>query len=202
MQARVKGMIDATLLAQFVAFLSADVFLREFSFSQTKFSPFGVSEVELADHLVRIGNLVFLYQLKERDSTTATPVSQWLKTKVLKKATQQIRATVHLLGGGHAVTVANDRGHLFDVSSRPGDRAFRMVLFKTGAGRTPLPYPRFHVSQTIGLIHILDVLDYPGVCQYLITPTEIAEYLTWREGFFGRNRLRLLSPKLAYSGSP
>lgn len=177
-------MSDTTLTAQFVAFLNSDLFLREFSFSQTKFTPSGRSEVEVGDHLVRIGNLVFLYQVKERDSTGQAPIEVWLNSKVLKKATKQIRDTVQVLGAGHPVTIANERGHSFDLSSKADDRSFRLVLFRSGEGRTPLPYPRFHDSRTVGFIHIFDVLDYFGVCRYLITPVEIADYLTWREQVF------------------
>ena len=56
-------MSDTTLLSSFVASLNANVFLREFSFSRTRFKPVGGTEVELADHVVRIVDLVFLYQL-------------------------------------------------------------------------------------------------------------------------------------------
>jgi hypothetical protein len=171
-------MSDPTLLAQFVAFLNADVFLREFSFSQTQFKPPGGTEVELADHVVRIGQLLFVYQLKERDPSGTAPIEKWLKDKVLRKATKQIGDTVRLLGTGHPVMIANERGHGFDLSAQPDDKTYRLVLFKSGDTRTPLPYPRFHISATTGFIHILDVLDYFGVCGYLVTPVEIAEYLS------------------------
>lgn len=172
---------DPTLLSAFIASLNANVFLREFSFARTRFTPPRKTEVELADHVVRLGDLLFLYQLKERDAVATGGVDAWIRNKVLKKATKQIRSTMTLLGSGGPVRVANDRGHVFDVGARPDDTRYSIVVFKSGGTRTPLPYPRFHRSQSVGFIHIFDVLDYLGMCQYLITPAEIAEYLRWRE---------------------
>jgi hypothetical protein len=173
---------DTTLLSHFIANLNTNVFLREFSFSQTRFTPTaGGTQVELADHVVRIGHLLFLYQLKERDSSATTTIDKWLKKKVVTRATKQIRATTQLLNSHAPVLVANERGHVFDLEAKPGDQPFRLVLFKSGDKRTSLPFPRFHRSTSAGFIHIFDALDYFGICQYLLTPIEMAEYLIWRE---------------------
>jgi hypothetical protein len=175
---------DQTLLSAFVASLNANLFLREFSFARTCFTPPGGTEVELADHVVRVGDLILLYQLKERDAAAAGSVDTWIKNKVVKKATRQIRSTISLLGSGDPVRVANERGHVFSLTARPDDTRHSIVVFKSGATRTPLPYPRFHRSGSVGFIHIFDVLDYLGICQNLITPAEIGEYLSWREHAF------------------
>jgi hypothetical protein len=174
-------MSDQTLLSAFVSSLHSNLFLREFSFARTCFTPLGGTEVELADHLVRVGDLLFLYQLKERDAAATGTVEAWIRNKVVKKATRQIRSTIGLLGSGDPVRVSNERGHVFDLSAQPDDARHSIVVFKSGDTRTPLPYPRFHLSGTVGFIHIFDVLDYLGICQYLITPAEVAEYLSWRE---------------------
>jgi hypothetical protein len=52
---------DQTLLSAFVASLNANLFLREFSFARTCFTPPGGTEVELADHVVRVGDLLLFY---------------------------------------------------------------------------------------------------------------------------------------------
>lgn len=174
-------MSDRTLLSSFIASLNASVFLREFSFSQTRFTPIGRTQVELADHVVRIGHMLFLYQLKERDPSGTTPTEEWLRNKVVKRATRQIWATMQLLNSGDPVPVANERGHVFDLAAKPADMILRVVLFKSSDRRTSLPYPRFHRSRSAGFIHIFDALDYFGMCQYLLTPLEVADYLGWRE---------------------
>jgi len=119
---------DTTLLSSFIANLNANVFLREFSFSRTHFTPVGGTQVELADHVVRIGRTLFLYQLKEKDTSATATIEGWLKNKVLKKATRQVRSTVRLLSSGNPVLVPNDRGHVFNLAARPDDKYFSLVV--------------------------------------------------------------------------
>ena len=191
---------DSTFLSQFVGNLNSNIFFREFSFSRTSFKPQGGTEIELADHVVRIGPLLFLYQLKERDRSATISLEAWLQSRVLKKATRQIRNTVNLVRRSTPVFVANGRGHVFDVAARPDDSVFRLILFKSGEERTALPYPRFHLSRSVGFIHILDALDYFGVCTYFITPIEIADYLTWRERALQSSPDAQLVPEAALVG--
>lgn len=53
-------------LEQFTAELNASMFWKEFTFSQTKFSPRPKEEVELADGIVRIGSLAYVLQCARR----------------------------------------------------------------------------------------------------------------------------------------
>jgi hypothetical protein len=41
--------------------------------------------------------------------------------------------------------------------------------------------PLFHISRSAGFIHFVRANDYLGACQYLITPTEVLDYLSFRE---------------------
>lgn len=77
-------------LEEFTALLNASMFWKEFTFSQTKFSPRPKEQVELADGLVRIGSLAYILQLKERVEETGDPQieSAWFYSKVVKKATK------------------------------------------------------------------------------------------------------------------
>lgn len=118
---------DQTLLSAFVSSLHSNLFLREFSFARTCFTPPGYTEVELADHLVRVGDLLFLYQLKERDAGATGAVEVWIRNKVVKKATRQIRSTIGLLRSGDPVRLPNERGHVFDLSAQPNDARHSIV---------------------------------------------------------------------------
>ncbi|MGO4264004.1 hypothetical protein, partial [Lysobacter sp. TAB13] len=86
-------------LEQFTADLNASKFWKEFTFSQTTFSPRPKEQVELADGIVSIGRLAYVLQLKERTEATDNPGAerQWFKSKVLRKATKQIRDSVGYL---------------------------------------------------------------------------------------------------------
>jgi len=47
----------------------------------------------------------------------------------------------------------------------------------------PNPYQeiKHHFSKSVGFIHIIPSIDYEGICRVLITPTEVHEYLQFRE---------------------
>ena len=47
-----------------------------------------------------------------------------------------------------------------------------------------LRYERFYNSSEIGLIHLFHVEDYYWICKYLLTPTEVDEYLEFRECYY------------------
>ena len=104
-------------LEQFTAELNASMFWKEFTFSQTKFSPRPKEEVELADGIVRIGSLAYVLQLKERKEPSGDQDAekQWFKNKVLGKATKQIRDSVKYLSEHEAIQLRNERGHAVEV---------------------------------------------------------------------------------------
>ena len=72
-------------------------FFREFTYSQTTFQPAPGQEVELADSLIWIGDLLLAFQLKEREAephATAETEKRWFERKVLRQATRQVRDTL------------------------------------------------------------------------------------------------------------
>jgi hypothetical protein len=75
---------------------TAGFFLREFCFSSAKFVPPNRSEVELADFVIQLDDLLMIFQVKARDGATADPERErsWFRDKVVKTATRQVRDTV------------------------------------------------------------------------------------------------------------
>src|ERR1700709_1457597 len=91
---------------------TAGYFLREFCFSKTHFKPpTKASEVELADFVIQLDELLMVFQVKEREDASTDPETElsWFERKVLKKATSQIRDTVSYLRDCPP-EIANDRG--------------------------------------------------------------------------------------------
>jgi hypothetical protein len=169
-----------TLLEEFLADLSARRFLKEFSFRQTTFRQPGIGTKEVADNVVWIDDLLFLFQLKDRHAGPGN-LASWLQKKVLGKATKQIRATLALASSPTPVPIQNDRGHTFDFRRARGAHAFKLILFRLPATSIQVPGPRFHLSSSVGLIHILNWIDYLELVNYLVTPIELADYLAFRE---------------------
>ena len=67
------------------------LFLEEFVFARNKFLPPSASELELADAVVMLGDVLIIYQIKERSLVQAGDVAaeqKWFKSKVLANATK------------------------------------------------------------------------------------------------------------------
>jgi len=172
-----------------IASINEFYFFREFTFSHTTFRPTATREVEFADNVIWLGNNLILYQLKERKAAqNATPKSEqdWFVSKVLKKATSQIRDTLTYLQTHDEIKLKNHREHAFCLSSATIKHIHKIVVY--------LPHEylpaicqnlKFHRSKTAGIIHFFTASDYKGLVQTLLTPAEFADYLEFREALIG-----------------
>ena len=179
-------------LEEFVANLNQNLFFREFSFSQNKFSPTPSEELELADHVVWLDDLLVTYQVKERkqktgEVRTSETERAWFKNKVLKKATKQIRDTQKYFASYPQIYITNEKGHTFDVKMAKVITRINLILHQSDP---LLPdecrLQKHYVSSTAGFMHLMAATDYAAVCQILVTPAEISEYLQFREQLVSR----------------
>jgi hypothetical protein len=180
-------------------------FFREFSFSQTTFRPTPTAEVELADSLIQLGNLLLIFQLKERGvvgNTTVEAEKRWFERKVLRQATRQVRDTLRYLGTDGDIEIQNHRGHALTLDFRLVDELYKLVVYLPHES-LPEEYRRVkhHRSQTAGLIHIIPATDYLGIVQTLLTPAEVVDYLSFREELIDRWEDQVMSvPESALVG--
>ena len=82
----------ATKSEQILSKINTGVFFREFTFDDT-FFPAEDGELELADNFIFLDDIVFIIQVKERNTAafdTNESVDKWFKDRVLKKAKNQI----------------------------------------------------------------------------------------------------------------
>jgi len=168
------------LLEEFIRDLNARHFLKEFSFPNTTFKRDAVGTLEVADHVIWIEDLLFLFQLKDRQGPTST-LSDWIARTVLKKGSKQIRDTLSIAESTSPVNIVNSRGHTFDFRNARGAHAYKIVVFQIPREQIQAPGPRYHVSTTAGFIHIFNWVDYQQLLNSLVTPIEIADFLGWRE---------------------
>lgn len=141
--------------------------------------------MEVADHVVWIDDLLFLYQLKERGSTGGD-IEKWVKKKIVKEATKQIRDTIGLSQSEEPVLIYNDYGHPFDFTQTRSAHTYKLVLFRVPG--LQVPGPRYHISSTVGFIHIFNIIDYQDTITRLYTPVELADYLAFRETLLRKYR--------------
>jgi len=172
-------------LEQRIASVARTLFLPEFSFAANKFKV-KEGESELADHVVWVDDLLIAFQLKDRERDL--PEGQWFRKKVLGVATGQVRDTLRFLSVHSEITIENQRGHRFSLTPATLRRRHMVVVYDEPTSVIYRARPNHHVSRTAGLIHLLRSSDLIDVCRTLITLTEIANYLAFRETIVSVNQ--------------
>lgn len=165
--------------------INASYFFREFTFSSNTFKPDPKKELELADKIVWLDDLLIVSQLKERNpppDTMSENESRWFRDEVLKKATRQVRDTISYLKTYPHIEVCNNRGHAFDIARARVTQLHKLVVYDP---HPLLPvdcaFKKYHRSRSAGVIHLIHSAAYLGILNTLVTPIEIGEYLAFRE---------------------
>lgn len=170
--------------------INSSYFFEEFTFSSNTFKPNPNAQLELADNLVWLDDLMIIYQLKERVAqagTTAQKEHRWFHDEVVKNATRQVRDTLSYLETYPQIELRNNRGHAFNVATAQHAHAHKLVVYH--------PYKllpvgcrlkKHHKSRKGGLIHLIHSSAYLGILETLVTPVEIGEYLRYRERLIER----------------
>jgi hypothetical protein len=171
--------------AETLADLNEWHFFREFVYSKNTFRPSPQIEVELADNVLWLGELLLVYQLKEREAapdTTDAAERKWFEKKILDQATRQIRDTVRYLNENNSIELQNHRGHSLSLEFGKIRQLHKLVVYLPNK---LLPQDclnlKYHNSRTAGVIHIIPAHDYLGIVRTLLTPAEVADYLDFRE---------------------
>ena len=168
-------------------------FFKEFVYSKNKFKPTPKEELELADSLIWVGNILVAFQAKERNADAAnascSPQAErmWFKKNVLGKATSQIRDTCRYLDENQAISLANNRGHSVEIKSNEIEQFHKLVVYRA-AENIPLDClnTKYHSSKTAGFIHVIPAHVYLEIVRTLLTPAEIIEYLAFRRAVIER----------------
>lgn len=161
------------------------VFFEEFVFAKNKFKSAPGVELELADAVVALDDVLLVMQIKERsDGIASTPEieQKWFQRKVVGAATRQIRDTLRYLAEHNEIKLTNEDGRIFDLAAGKYSEVIRFVLYQASDN---LPescrLKKFHRSAEGGFIHILDVEDYLKIAQLLRVPEDIIRYFRYRE---------------------
>ncbi len=173
-----------------IAKLNEHFFFKEFTFSNNTFRPAPREEVELADSLIWLDDLAVIYQLKERHVSGTTSSEQetiWFEKKVLGRATQQIRDTLKYLKANDQIELENHKGHKSYLDPSTISITHNVVCY---SAHDELPSEcrrkKIYKSSTAGVIHLFPANDYLGIVRVLLTPSELSEYLSFREELFER----------------
>jgi hypothetical protein len=169
-------------LEQSAARLNSLYFLPEFTFANATFTPHAGTELELADGLIWLDDTAVIFQMKERalsGKNDQSSVEKWFQKRVVGEATKQIRDTIKYLDANSTITAKNSRGQPVTLNSSKLKTLHKVVLYSEPT--QSFSRSTHHVSRTAGFIHLLPLTDYEGLVRTLCTPSELFEYLAWRE---------------------
>ncbi len=161
------------------------LFFEEFTFGRNRFSHPKSSEVELADAVVMLGDVLLIYQIKERSSNNIKnerSERQWFEKKVLGKAVKQIRDTLAHLNTNTEINVPNERGKFFNLAAQNFSQIIKLIIYRPSSN---LPKDcravRHYDSKSAGFIHVIEAEDYLQIAKTLRVPIDVVRYLEYRE---------------------
>ena len=164
-------------------------FFKEFTFGKNKFIGHSKGqELEFADNVVWIDEFFLIFQIKDRNTQKENNSQNWFKSKILRRAVKQIKKTISYLNEFDEILIENERGVLHDIAKAKSQNPLKLIVYNPGNNfDRKLRNRKSYLSTKVGHIHLIHIEDYNQICEALITPYEIQEYLNFRELLIKRN---------------
>lgn len=169
---------------QLLSAFSEDYFFKELVIDDLKFIPEGCTEVEVADLLINLGDIIVAIQLKSRNDNDKTDNAlvemKWLQKKC-KVAKGQVKETLQFISSGTLPNFYNKRGQTITLQAEA--EVIPLVVF---ANDQIGDYPHLLKKHTDSGMNIncMSFSDYCEMCRILVTPIEIVEYLEYRKSIY------------------
>ena len=173
----------ASLLHDLVAQQHANVFMRAFSFPASRLPLTDEKGVELADRVMLMDNIGFIFQLREREQKVASKagdLEKWVSSHVVRKGVKQIQNTRELLARYMGLSLVNEFGHRMMVSSKHPDALVSMIIYRVPVKSRAFHAARFKKNRNGTFVHILRDADYFEICNHFVTPAELVDYFSFR----------------------
>lgn len=140
-------------------------------------------EPDIADRVMLVGNIGFIFQLREREQKATSKVGdveKWVAGQVARKGVRRIQSTRELLGNYVALSVVNQFGHRITVSAKDPHSLVGIVIYRVPPKTRAFRAARFKQNRNGGFVHILRDTDYFEICRHFVTPAELADYFSFR----------------------
>ncbi len=173
----------SSLLQDFATQQHTNAFLRAFSFPTIQLPRPPEDDAELADSVVLIDKIGFIFQLRERQSqvmSKAGDLEKWVANTVVRKGIKQIQNTRDALRGYARLSVVNHFGHRLSLTSKNPDDLVSIIIYRVPAKARSFRAARFKKGRNGGFIHILRDMDYFAICEAFVTPMELVDYFSFR----------------------
>lgn len=172
--------------------INQNVFFKEFTFDNNDFYP-NDGKKQLADNIILLDELLFIIQVKERNPASVKSKedeNKWFENTVLKAAKNQIKESLKYFARYSELQIKNIRNQLIEVNQANLKLANKLIIYLPNSSLISSSNKeiKFYESKQVGNIHVLSVEDYFWICRFLITPTEVDEYLKFRKRIYLRHK--------------
>lgn len=171
-----------------ISTLSENYFYKELVYSKLKFNlqNGNNTEVEFADLIINLEDVILAIQIKERNKKHKTQdkdiEEKWLKKKC-KTAKEQIKNTISYINNAK-VSFVNARGK--ETRVNPKAEIVPLVIFENDSISEYEHLLRKHSAEGLN-VNCISLEDFKCMCRELLSPIEIIEYLKWRQKFYEKN---------------
>lgn len=159
-------------------------FFEELVHDTLQFATEGSSEKEVADLLLNLGDVIIAIQLKWRNDKNATGNElqeiKWLGKKC-KDAKGQVKESIGYIRSGVLPAFSNGRNQSISLNSDA--KIIPLVIFMNKEIKSYDHILKKHSEEGMD-INCLSFEDFQKMCEILLTPIEIVEYLEWRLRFY------------------
>lgn len=176
-----------TASEQLLSAFSQMYFFEELVQDNLQFSDQKGNSIELADLILNLGDVVVAIQVKERTELSQTndiaTEMKWFSNK-MHLAKKQVKNTVEVIKNGGLPAFRNKRGVEKSIDAEA--EIIPLVVFVNNA---IVEYP--HVlgkhSEDGLTVNCMSLHDFQEMCNKLISPAEIVDYLNYRCSFYESN---------------
>ncbi len=170
-------------------------FYKEFTFSLNNLPAAG-GDIEFADNFVYLDEIAFVYQMKNRKNMEQQPTAdnekKWFEKKVVGNGSKQIRASITVLKERESFLLENQRKHEVKIDTSTIKTLHKIIIYSPNDELPPECFnKKFHDSAKGGIIHLFPEQVYKGLVRSLLTPTELSDYLVFRENLIKRWRAEM-----------
>jgi hypothetical protein len=175
--------VATSLLQDFTAQQNANVFLRAFSFPTIQLPLAADDERILADRIVMVDGIGFIFQLMEREQKVASKagdIEKWVTNSVVRRGVKQIQNTRDLLHSYLGLSLVNQFGHRDQISPGNPELMVGVIVYRVPAKSRAFRAARFKKNKNGGFVHILRDAEYFEITAHFITPAELNDYFGFR----------------------
>lgn len=169
---------------QLLSAFAETYFYKELVLDDLCFVPDGSTEIELADLLLNLGDIIIAIQLKARNdkdqTNDAVKENKWLEKKC-KNAKGQVKESLHFISSGTLPMFKNKREQSIVLSANA--EVIPLIVFENDEIKSYPHLLRKHSDNGMD-INCMSFSDFQEMCRVLVTPIEIVSYLEYRNDFY------------------